>query len=194
MSEVVREFTSAVPVWRPRLGPVALEAATEEQREALKVTPSDTKVSDYVLTLAHDPESLAARTPLFNAIMYGRGGLPRADRELGALAASVFNRCVYCAAVHAERHIQLSKDDATVTAVFRDGEAAALHPREAAILAYASALSRSPAEADAEAVAALREAGLSELEILDLTLATALFAWANRLMHTLGDPVRASGG
>jgi uncharacterized peroxidase-related enzyme len=35
----------------------------------------------------------------------------------------------------------------------------------------------------------LREIGLSDLEILDLTNAVAMFAWANRLMQTLGEPV-----
>jgi alkylhydroperoxidase family enzyme len=35
----------------------------------------------------------------------------------------------------------------------------------------------------------LRAAGLDDLEILDLTLSTALFGWANRLMHTLGEPI-----
>ena len=37
---------------------------------------------------------------------------------------------------------------------------------------------------------ALCDAGLDEAEILDLILSTALFGWANRLMHVLGDPVR----
>ncbi len=41
-----------------------------------------------------------------------------------------------------------------------------------------------------ETVSALREAGLSDAEILDLVLSSALFGWANRLMHVLGDPVR----
>ena len=40
---------------------------------------------------------------------------------------------------------------------------------------------------------ALREAGLDEAEIVDLILSTALFGWANRLMHILGDPVRKDG-
>jgi len=42
-------------------------------------------------------------------------------------------------------------------------------------------------------MSALRETGLDEAEILDLILSTALFGWANRLMHVLGDPVRKSG-
>ena len=33
-------------------------------------------------------------------------------------------------------------------------------------------------------------AGLGEDEILDLILSTSLFGWANRLMHTLGEPVK----
>lgn len=37
---------------------------------------------------------------------------------------------------------------------------------------------------------ALRDAGLDDAEVLDLILSAALFGWANRLMHVLGDPVR----
>lgn len=189
MDDAVRQFTTQPPTWRPRLAPVALAEASEAQRAALQVTPSNTAVSDYVLVLAHDPESLAARTPLFNAIMYGRGGLPRADRELAALGASVVNRCVYCAAVHADRHIQLTKDRGTVARVFADGEDAELDGRSSAILRAAVALSRSPPAFGADNLSALRAEGLSGLEILDLILAAALFGWANRLMHTLGEPV-----
>ena len=39
---------------------------------------------------------------------------------------------------------------------------------------------------------ALRVAGLSDLEIVDLTLSAAIFCWANRLMETLGQPMAAS--
>jgi alkylhydroperoxidase family enzyme len=39
----------------------------------------------------------------------------------------------------------------------------------------------------------LRQNGLSDLEILDLIHAVAMFAWANRLMQTLGEPVPLSG-
>ena len=40
--------------------------------------------------------------------------------------------------------------------------------------------------------ARLRAVGLGELEILDLVLSVAIFGWANRLMHTLGEPVTGS--
>ncbi len=189
MSDVIHDFTAEVPAWRPRVTPVDLEKATPAQLDALKVTPSNTKVSDYVLTLAHDVEVLKERSPLFNAIMYNRGGLGRAERELGATAASVINRCIYCAAVHASRYNQLTKGGEVMAALFADGEEVQLEPRSQAIVDFAFKLSKAPSEATTDDVQKLRDAGLSEEEITDLILSTALFAWANRLMHILGDPV-----
>jgi uncharacterized peroxidase-related enzyme len=189
MSEVIREFTTEVPLWRPYVTPVDFEAASDEQLEALKVTPSNTKVSDYVLVLAHDPQSLQQRTPLFNGIMYNHGGLSRAERELGAVGASIVNRCIYCAAVHASRYNQITRDDSVMQRIFADGENAALDTRQSALVKFAVKLSQCPSEAGHEDMAALLAAGLSAEEILDLILSAALFGWANRLMHTLGEPV-----
>lgn len=189
MSDPIREFTAIVPHWRPRVTPIKLEDATPDQLDALKVTPSNTKVSEYVLVLARDSETLRERTPLFNAIMYNRGGLSRAERELGAVGASIVNRCVYCAAVHASRYNQLAKDVSVIERIFADGEAAELNPRQTAIFSFAVKLSESPPDVSKHDMAALTAAGLGPDEILDLVLSAALFGWANRLMHTLGDPI-----
>ena len=190
MSRIIHKFTRNVPDWQPRVTPVKLDEATPEQLEALQVTPSNTKVSDYVLTLAHDVESLKVRSPLFNGIMYDKGGLSRAEREIGALGASIVNRCIYCAAVHASRHAQLTKDTTVTDELFARGEEADLGPRDRAIFDFARKLSAAPSEAGPEDMAALKAAGLDEAEVLDLILSTALFGWANRLMHVLADPVR----
>lgn len=192
MNRVITKFTRNVPHWQPRVTPVDLAEATPEQLDALQVTPSNTKVSDYVLVLAHDPETLKVRSPLFNAIMYDPGGMSRAERELGALGASMVNHCIYCAAVHAMRHAQLEKSTDVTDRLFRDGAGAELGPRDRAIFDFAVALSECPPAAGPEHIAALRDAGLDDFEILDLILSTALFGWANRLMHVLGDPVRAA--
>lgn len=187
MSEVLTKFTRKVPHWQPRITPVDLETASDEQKDALQITPSGTKISEYVLVLAHDPESLKVRSPLFNEIMYGEGGLARADREVGAIAASVVNKCIFCAAVHANRHEQYTKDSATTDAIFTG---APLPEREAVLFEAGRALSQNPPALVAGHIEKLRGLGLSETEILDLILSTALFGWANRLMHILGDPVR----
>ncbi|MCK5749301.1 peroxidase-related enzyme [Oricola sp.] len=190
MTRVVHKFTRNVPIWQPRVTPVDLSDASPEQLDALQVTPSNTKVSDYVLVLAHDPETLKVRSPLFNAIMYDPGGMSRAERELGAIGASIVNRCVYCAAVHADRHAKLERSTEVTDKIFVSGADADLSPRDKAILNFAIKLSQCPPEAGDGEMGALRAAGLSDDEILDLVLSAALFGWANRLMHVLGDPVR----
>ncbi|WP_038362966.1 peroxidase-related enzyme [Bosea sp. UNC402CLCol] len=189
MSKVVHEFTATVPRWQPYVTPVEIDKATPEQLEAMQVTPSNKKISAYVLTLAHDPESLKVRSPLFNAIMYGKGGLSSAERELGAVAASVVNACVYCAAVHASRFNQLTKRPEVMETIFAAGTQAELEEQHQAIFDFAVKLSQSPPAAGPAELAALREVGLSEVEILDLILSASIFGWANRLMHTLGEPV-----
>ncbi len=189
MSDSIHDFTTTVPFWKPRVAPIDLDAATEQQREALKVTPSNTKVSEYVLVLARDSETLKERTPLFNAVMYSRGGLSRAERELSAVGASIVNRCVYCAAVHSSRYNALTKDESVMARIFADGTDAALDPRQDAILNFAIRLSESPPTVSGSDMDLLVAAGLEHDEILDLILSASLFGWANRLMHTLGDPI-----
>ena len=192
MSDPIHEFTAVVPHWRPRVTPIKLGDATPDQLDALKVTPSNTKVSEYVLVLARDSETLRERTPLFNAIMYNRGGLSRAERELGAVGASIVNRCVYCAAVHASRYNKLAKDVSVIERIFADGEAAELNLRQTTIFSFAVKLSKSPPDVSKDDISALTAAGLGPDEVLDLILSAALFGWANRLMHTLGDPIETA--
>lgn len=79
---------------------------------------------------------------------------------------------------------------AVIERIFADGEdATLLDPRLSAIFNFAVKLSKSPPEASKGDRDALTAAGLQPDEILDLILSASLFGWANRLMHTLGDPV-----
>ena len=184
----MRDFTHGELEWQPWIAPLDLNQATEAQLVALKVTPSNRAVGAYSLVLAHDPETLSERSPLYNGIMFGAKGLPRADRELGAVAASRINGCAYCASVHALRFTQLTKEPEVMERIQADGVTAALDPRRMAILDYSAKLSRDPASIGPADAAPLRTQGLTDLEILDLTHAVAMFAWANRLMQTLGEP------
>ena len=189
MSEPIHQFTATVPTWSPYVTPVDLATATSEQLAAMKVTPSNKGVSPYVLTLALDPESLEVRSPLFNLIMYGKDGLPSAERELGAVGASVVNRCIYCAAVHASRFTGLTGRHDVIEKIFADERHAILEARHQALFDFAAKLSTTPIEAGTSDARALADSGLSELEQLDLVLSAAIFGWANRLMHTLGEPL-----
>ena len=188
MNRPMRDFTKGELDWQPWLRPVDLEDATDEQRDALKITPSNRAVGAYALVLAHDPESVRERSPLYNGIMFGQKGLPRADRELGAVVASRINGCAYCASVHAKRFNELAKEPAVMERIWADGTAAALDDRRRAIVDYAAKLTSNPAALTPADAAPLRAQGLTDLEILDLTQAVAMFGWANRLMQSLGSP------
>ena len=63
-----------------------------------------------------------------------------------------------------------------------------LDPRWQAVVDLAVALAPTPPVATMQHISQLRALGLSDLEILDIAQAGAFFAWANRLMLTLGEP------
>ncbi|HEV7322131.1 MAG TPA: peroxidase-related enzyme [Ensifer sp.] len=190
MAQPVHEFTIEPLDWKPYVKPVDVNTATPDQLDALKITPSNKKISDYVLVLANDPETLKERTPLFNDIMYSEGGLSRGGREIGALAASFVNRCIYCASVHAARYIQLEKRPEVVDEIYGSGLDANLPDFEQALFNFGVDLTAHPDNVGAYQFYHLREIGLDDLQILDLIHAVAIFGWANRLMHTLGEPHR----
>lgn len=193
MSEPIRidGFTSEELGWKAWLPKVDLASATPEQIAVLEESHPKAKVSDYYLTLAHQPDILRQRSLAFNAIMYAPGGLSRAERELASTVVSRINRCVYCASVHAQRFEQLAKRNDVIAEVFADPHAAGTTARERAIVQFSIDLTLNPAEVGAEQIKPLREQGLSDAEVLDLIHAISIFAWANRLMLNLGEPVFA---
>jgi uncharacterized peroxidase-related enzyme len=185
-------FTLDELEWSSWLETVDVEKATPEQIAVLEESNSRAKTSPYYLLLVHNTEVLRQRSKLFNAVMYGRGGLPRAERELSTVAVSRINGCPYCASVHSRLYVQLTKNPELIQGIFDNGVETELPPRERAIIDYAVKLTEHPTETTAADLAPLREVGLSDLEILDVTHAVAMFAWANRLMQTLGEPVRVA--
>lgn len=188
-----RTYTFDTLGWKAWADTVPLDRASPDQIKVLEESHPKAKTSDYYLLLVHAPEILRQRSLVFNAIMYGNGGLSRAERELGATVVSRINGCVYCASVHAQRFGQLAKRVDSIEQVYADPESAGTSPREQAIVQFAIALTRAPAALDTQAITTLREAGLQAEEILDLTHSIAIFAWANRLMLTLGEPTHPNG-
>jgi uncharacterized peroxidase-related enzyme len=183
------DFTLEPVEWSAWLNPIAIETANSEQIAVLEESTPTAKTSPYYLLLVQDVAVLRERSRLYNAIMYGPRGLPRADRELAAVAVSRVNGCVYCASVHIQRYIQLTKRADLMQRLVDEGVETELAPRERAIVDFAVKLTRTPTALTAEDLAPLRQLGLTDQEILDLTNVIAMFAWANRLMQTLGEPV-----
>ncbi|HEX7386679.1 MAG TPA: peroxidase-related enzyme [Castellaniella sp.] len=185
-------FTDEPLGWQSWLRVVKPEQATPEQLAVLEMSHPQARTSDYYLTLIHQPGLLERRSEAYNAIMYAPGGLPRAERELAALTVSRINGCVYCSSVHSQRFEQLAKRNDTVAQVFDDPLTAGVSDRERAITRFAARLTTDPSGFGAADVQPLKDLGLTDLEVLDLLHVVSIFAWANRLMMNLGEPVPAS--
>jgi alkylhydroperoxidase domain protein/CMD domain protein len=183
-------FTQEQLGWAPWIVPFAADEASEEQRAVL---PGQRINSPYFRLLALDPTVLGERTATDMGIFYTHGGLPRADRELAATAASRVNGCTYCASVHSRNASQLSGRPADVQRLLDEGITASLDERWRAVVDLAAALTQTPSAATQVHIKRLRDLGLAELEILDAVQAAAFFNWANRLMLTLGEPVPSVG-
>ena len=185
----IKGFTNAVLDWKEWLPTVKLADATPEQIAALDEMSPVAKQSAYFLLLAHQTDMLLQRSIAFNAIMFAPAGLPRAERELGATVASRVNGCVYCASVHAQRFEQLAKRSDVIEQLFENPESAGTSIREKAIIAFSIELTLRPDSVSKEHIRTLKDAGLNDGEVLDLIQSVALFAWANRLMLNLGEPI-----
>lgn len=185
----INGFTDETLAWAPWLPTIDLATATPAQLAALDEMSPTARQQPYFLLLAHQPEILLHRSVAFNAIMFAPGGLPRAERELGATVESRLNGCVYCTAVHAQRFAQLARRNDVVAQLFDDPTGAGTSPRERALVRFSSVLGVRPQALAAADVQALFDEGLAPLDVLDLVHAVALFAWANRLMLNLGEAV-----
>ncbi|HMN26893.1 MAG TPA: hypothetical protein PKE45_01970, partial [Caldilineaceae bacterium] len=85
MSTAEKRFTIAPVDWVAWLDTLDLADATPEQIGVLEESTPTAKTSPYYLLLVQDVAVLRQRSRLFNAVMYGQKGLPRADRELASV-------------------------------------------------------------------------------------------------------------
>jgi uncharacterized peroxidase-related enzyme len=90
--------------------------------------------------------------------------------------------------VHARRFAELTKQPEVIQRLYDEGLDAPLAPRQRAIVDFAARLTRSPQTMTPADLAPLRAVGMDDLQIHDLIHAVAMFANANRLMQTLGEP------
>ncbi|UJP10498.1 peroxidase-related enzyme [Microbacterium sp. KUDC0406] len=199
-SEIPQHFTREVLAWEPWVPAIEVDELTAEQAEsfAAKATTN----SEYFRLLARVPAVLKARSALDNAVFLGQDGLPRGERELAAAVTSKVNGCVYCASVHARKAefqtrradaidrllaVQLERD-ADDVALGTDPLAEGQDERWTAVIRFAARLSELTPTATPDDIVALRAVGLESDEISDVVFSTAFFAWANRLMLSLGEP------
>jgi alkylhydroperoxidase domain protein len=180
-------FTQDELGWLPCLDPLA-EAELTERHWAGLVDRSRAK-SAYFRLLVRDPEILEARTKTDKDIFYNiADGLPRAERELAAVATSRYNGCIYCTSVHARFATVHSKRRDDVQRLLDEGVGVDLGERWNAVVRASVALASTPIAFGQNHIEELRSAGLDDVEIVGVINGAAFFNWANRLMLSLGEP------
>ncbi|TVP78887.1 MAG: peroxidase [Gemmatimonadales bacterium] len=144
------------------------------------------KVSNIMRVQSLAPEAMAAHLELYRALLFGRSGLTRAERELLAVVVSVENGCEYCTLHHEAALRAWWKDDDRVDALLDDPAGAGLSTREAALVDYARRLTRNPSAMSEAGVEALRAQGLDDADILVANMIVSYFNFVNRIAEGLG--------
>lgn len=144
------------------------------------------KISNILKVHSLNPTALGNHLDLYMTLMFAKSGLSRPEREAVAVVVSATNDCAYCVEHHLEALRRYLKDDETLEMLSTADGLETLEPRLSNIVRHAEKLT-SAAEAMTESdLGELRAVGLSDRDILDLTLIVAYFNFVNRIALGLG--------
>jgi uncharacterized peroxidase-related enzyme len=144
------------------------------------------KVSNILKVHSLSPEAMSGHLDLYMTLMFGRSGLSRAEREAIGVVVSAENDCAYCVNHHTEALRRFIKDEETLSMLMTADGLETLEPRLSNIVRHAEKLTSAPEAMTESDLGELRAVGLSDRDILDLTLIAAYFNFVNRLVLGLG--------
>ncbi len=144
------------------------------------------KVANILKVQSLNAESMSNHLDLYMTIMFGRSGLSRAEREAIAVVVSANNDCAYCVNHHVEALRRYVKDEETLALLSKADGLETLEPRLSNIVRHAEKLTSAPGAMTESDLGELRAVGLSDKDILDITLITAYFNFVNRMALGLG--------
>lgn len=156
-----------------------------------RVKGPDNNVDNIMLAHSLRPHSMEGHMGLYKSVLHhSRNELSKRYLETLGTFVSLLNQCQYCVDHHFTGLKRLVNDPAQSDSIYQalaTGELE-LHfsGAELAGLQYAEKLTRSAASVSQTDIAALREAGLSDGQILEINQVTAYFAYANRTVLGLG--------
>jgi uncharacterized peroxidase-related enzyme len=135
--------------------------------------------------LSFRPETAAPLTELVNVLLRGPNSLTPAERELIATYVSSQNACVFCRDGHGAIAAAYLDDEALVSQVTREPEAAPISTKLKALLALAGRVQQGGLAVRHDDIMRARQAGANDTEIHDTVLIAAAFCMYNRYVDGL---------
>jgi uncharacterized peroxidase-related enzyme len=144
------------------------------------------KVANILKVHSLNPAAMGNHLELYMTLMFGKSGLSRAEREAIAVVVSAANDCAYCVSHHVEALRRYIKDEETLEMLASADGLETLEPRLSNIVRHADKLTSAPSAMTESDLGELRAVGLSDNDILDLTLIVSYFNFVNRIALGLG--------
>ncbi len=172
---------------------IPFDAATGKLKQLYeRVTGPDNNVDNIMMMHSLRPHTMEAHMAVYKYVLHHSANeIPKWFLEAIGVWVSHLNGCDYCIQHHFAGMKRLMADDARSDALraaiaANDIPAMPLDACEQAAMRYAERLTQSPAEMVQIDVEALRMAGWSDGEILEINQVTAYFCYANRTVLGLG--------
>ena len=161
----------------PRISqPATIADAPEKSQGMLEAVVKQLGLAPNLFRLvATSPQALEGYLGMSGAL--SKGALPAATRERIALAVAEINACDYCLSAHAYLGKNLAKlDDAEITA---NRSGASNDPKADAAVSFAAKVARARGQISDADFAAVRLAGYSDAQIIEIVQHVALNTWTN---------------
>ena len=156
--------------------PATIADAPEASRPLLEAVKTQLgSVPNLFRLVSNSPQALEGYLSLSGAL--GKGALPAATRERIALAVAEINGCNYCLSAHTYLGKNLAKlDDAEITA---NRSGASNDPKADAAVRFAAQVTRARGYVTDADLAAVRIAGYSDAQVVEIVQHVALNTWTN---------------
>lgn len=155
-----------------------------------RVKGPDDNVDNIMMAHSLRPHTMDGHMGLYKYVLHHSANtVPKWFLEALGVLVSMLNGCEYCVEHHFTGLARLLGDDTQArdlrTALMTD-DMTPFNERERAAIGYARALTAAPAKMTDAPIIAMREAGWTDGEILEINQVVAYFAYANRTVQGLG--------
>ncbi len=160
-----------------------------------KIRGPDGEIDHIMMGHSLRPHTLEAHMTLYKYVLHHSGNkLPTWFLEALGAYVSCLNGCTYCTAHHVGGVLNHLKDRnralSICGALAADDPSHAFDGKELQAMRYARALTVDPRSVTERDVQALREAGYSDGEVLEINQVVSYFGYANRMVMGLGVSTR----